>query len=77
VRLHESNVRFASAEDVIIHKLFAGRPRDLEDVRGILGRHPVLDTSYIRRWLKILEEGTDKPLLSTLTALAREEGLQL
>ncbi|HEX9022425.1 MAG TPA: DUF6036 family nucleotidyltransferase, partial [Geobacteraceae bacterium] len=28
-------VRYAAIEDVIIHKLFAGRARDLEDIRGI------------------------------------------
>jgi len=28
------HVRFASVEDLVIHKMFAGRPRDIEDVRG-------------------------------------------
>lgn len=44
-------VPFASAEDLLLHKLFAGRPRDLEDAAGVVrrkGRH--LDWGYIRRW---------------------------
>jgi len=35
VNLNGTDVRFACVEDLIIHKIFAGRPRDLEDVRGI------------------------------------------
>ena len=46
------NVFFASPEDVIIHKIFASRPRDLEDVRGIILKNPKLDLTYIRKWLK-------------------------
>lgn len=44
-------VRFASPEDVVIHKVLAGRPRDLEDVRSIL-RKQALDIDYIRNWLR-------------------------
>ena len=47
-------VRFASPEDVIIHKVLAGRPRDLEDVRSIL-RKQTLDIDYIRNWLRQFE----------------------
>lgn len=32
------SICFASPEDVIIHKIFAGRPRDIEDARSILLR---------------------------------------
>jgi hypothetical protein len=34
-------VRFASAEDLIIHRLGAGRPRDVEDVAGVPARSPL------------------------------------
>jgi len=46
------NVAFAAPEDLIIHKIFAGRPRDFEDVRVILMKNPELDISYIRKWLR-------------------------
>jgi len=42
----------AAPEDVIVHKIIAGRPRDIEDVRGILLRMPDMDIVYIRQWLK-------------------------
>jgi len=48
----ETPVMFASMEDVIIHKIFAGRPRDLEDAVAILARNPVVNGDYIRKWLK-------------------------
>lgn len=34
----DSRIRIVSAEDLIVYKLLAGRPRDVEDVRGILTR---------------------------------------
>lgn len=36
---------------LIIHKIFANRPRDIEDVRGILLKNVDIDIQYIRRWL--------------------------
>jgi predicted nucleotidyltransferase len=46
-------VRMISAEDLLIHKAVAGRPRDIEDIEGVLVRARLkLDMSYIRRWLK-------------------------
>jgi hypothetical protein len=52
VNLDGTDIRFASVEDLIIHKVFAGRPRDLEDVRGILLKNKNLDLAYLRHWLK-------------------------
>lgn len=43
------SVPFATAEDLIIHKLFAARPRDLEDVAGIVRRRgATIDWAYLR-----------------------------
>lgn len=60
VLLGGTEVMFASAEDVIIHKVFAGRPRDLEDVKSILLKNPDLDLDYVRKWLKEFEKSPEK-----------------
>ena len=52
VRMLDQDVYFAAPEDVIIHKIVAGRPRDIEDVRDILLKMPEIDIAYIRQWLK-------------------------
>jgi hypothetical protein len=51
VRMLDQDVYFAAPEDVVIHKIVAGRTRDMEDVRGILLKMPDIDLAYIRRWL--------------------------
>lgn len=44
-------VPFATAEDLILHKLFAARPRDREDVVGIVRRQgDALDWVYLEHW---------------------------
>jgi len=48
----DTAVMFASLEDVVIHKIFAGRPRDLEDAVTILAKNSDFDRDYIRKWLK-------------------------
>ncbi len=58
VTLSDHGVKFASPEDVIIHKIFAGRPRDLEDVKSIIPKNPEIDRDYIRRWLREFDEST-------------------
>jgi len=51
IEIAGERVPFATAEDLIIHKVFAGRPRDLEDVEGIVSRkgHD-LDWEYLASW---------------------------
>jgi predicted nucleotidyltransferase len=45
-------VRFATVEDLIIHKLFAKRERDIEDVRLIIEKHKQkLNIKYIKEIL--------------------------
>lgn len=53
VFLHDlkRNVMVQSAEDVVIMKLRWGRPKDLDDIRGVLAvRRNKLDWDYINHW---------------------------
>lgn len=53
VALGGTQVPFATAEDLILHKLFAGRPRDREDALGVVRRQAEkLDWSYLDRWAR-------------------------
>ncbi len=51
ILLEGSLIHFAASEDVIIHKIFAHRPRDLEDVRIILLKNPGIDVDFVSRWI--------------------------
>lgn len=51
VKLGSTDVFFASLEDVIIHKIIAGRPRDLEDIRSVILKNPDFNLGYIEKWL--------------------------
>jgi len=73
VRILGQEVNFASPEDLIIHKIFAGRPRDLEDVRYILQKNPDLDVRYIRsRLQQFVEPSEGKDFLKTFEDLFNE-----
>ena len=67
-------VPFATAEDVIIHKLFAARPPDLEDAMGVVRRQGKnLDWRYIRLWLEQFAPLSGwEAVLDALEALLRE-----
>lgn len=70
----EQEVYFASPEDVIIHKIFAGRPRDIEDVRTIVLKNPDIDIQYIQDWLKEFDASSDekKDFLKTFEEIISE-----
>jgi hypothetical protein len=54
---HGVHVPFICAEDLIVTKLLADRPKDLDDVRGILQqRLSVLNVELIRETLALLED---------------------
>jgi len=53
VHIGNYSAKFASCEDVIIHKMIAGRAIDEEDVKSILAKNrATLDRAYIEKWLK-------------------------
>jgi len=63
VQLGSTGVRFAAAEDLIVQRVVAGRPRDLEDVRSIVARQPRLDRQRIKQTLRDFEALLEAPLL--------------
>ena len=60
VKLNRTVVKLASLEDVVIHKVIAGRARDIEDVTSILLKNPDYDIKYINKWLKEFDQSLDK-----------------
>jgi hypothetical protein len=64
-------VRLASPEDLIVMKLLAGRPKDVEDVSAIVAAYgDGLDTEYIERTLTLLEDAlAQNDLLPTFRQL--------
>lgn len=73
VKLGEVEVRFISVEDLVIYKVVAGRPRDMEDARSVMLKNPSIDQDEIRRWLreydKVLGEDFETRFLKILKEL--------
>ena len=65
-------VKFASLEDVIIHKMIAERPRDLEDVQSILLKNPRYDSQYIEKWLSEFDTALDKNYRESFAELVKK-----
>jgi hypothetical protein len=68
-------VNFASVEDVIIHKIVAGRERDLEDVRKIILKNEDIDFEYIFRWLEFFESILEEKLTQKFLNIKSEVGI--
>jgi hypothetical protein len=52
--------------------MFAGRARDLDDVKGILTRHPEADLADVRDALREFEVLLNKPLVSIFENLLQK-----
>ena len=66
------SIPIATAEDLILMKLLAARPRDIDDVRGIVLRAgETLDWSYLLRTGKDLQDAVDQDLVPQLRQLQR------
>ena len=45
-------LRLPRVEDLLVMKAIARRPKDIEDIRGLLAAHPRVDISEARRWVR-------------------------
>ena len=72
VKLATTEVRFATVEDLVIHKLLAGRPRDLEDIKSILLKQSQADLGYIRQWLTQFSEALGQPFVERFEELLKD-----
>lgn len=71
VVLEGYTVNYATPEDLIIHKIFSGRARDLEDVRSVL-LHQQVDEKEIGKWLKEFEKLTGDNYLDKFQKALKE-----
>jgi len=67
----KTRVKFAALEDLVIHKMIAGRPRDIEDVESILTMNPGYDSHYIEKWLAEFDASLDKQYLETFADVVK------
>jgi len=62
-------ISYITPDDLVVVKIIAGRPRDIDDVRSVIDRQK-LDLAHIRKWLKLFDdelgEDYEERLLSLL-----------
>ena len=74
IELAKQSIWVATAEDLIIMKVLAGRPQDQQDVDGIARAHrDELEWTYCLNTAKLLEEALDIDLVQRIEDLRSEE----
>lgn len=71
VTVGKAQVRFAAPEDLVVHKIVAGRARDLEDVRGVLIKSRQLDLDYIRARLAEFDASLQEKFVERLETVQK------
>jgi predicted nucleotidyltransferase len=72
IKFGNTIVKFASLEDVVIHKIIAGRARDIEDVKSIILKNSDYDTKYIVRWLEEFDKSLNEKFLKVFQKIVKE-----
>ena len=72
IKLGRTSVKFASVEDLVIHKVIAGRARDLEDVRSVILKNPKYDSHYIEKWLSDFDHSLGEHFLKVFRTIKKE-----
>jgi hypothetical protein len=57
---------------VVVHKIIAGKRRDIEDGRSVLLKNPAYDHGYIIRWLKEFEQLLQEDFPGTFHTIVEE-----
>jgi hypothetical protein len=59
--LKGKEVKFCSLDDLLLLKIFSGRPKDLDDVKSIhIQRKDIINFEYIYKWLEKFSIDSDK-----------------
>jgi len=72
IELQGTPITFVALEDLIIHKVIAGRARDIEDIKTILVKNPAYDSAYIERWLQAFDEALGAQFRAVFTHIVEE-----
>jgi len=72
IKFGNNIVKFASLEDLIIHKIIAGRAIDIEDVRSIILKNPDYNTKYIKKWLQEFDKSLNEKFLKVFQKIVKE-----
>ena len=74
-RVADCELALATAEDLLVMKLLAGRPRDVQDVHGIaMVQGERLDWQYCLKTATALGEAVDQDLVTQVQSLREEYG---
>jgi predicted nucleotidyltransferase len=72
IKFGNTIVKFASLEDLVIHKVIAGRAIDIEDIRSIILKNPDYDAKYIKRWLQEFDKSLNERFLKVFQRIVKE-----
>ncbi len=71
VKIDDTEIKYSSIEDLIIHKIVAGRPRDIEDARTVMTKNRNYDIEYIKDWLLKFDKSLDTDYIHSFTSLIK------
>jgi hypothetical protein len=72
VKYGKTAIKLASIEDLIIHKIIAGEPKDIENVKSILFRNSEFDKKYIKKWLGEFDKTFDTSYVESFKSMIRK-----